>query len=140
MSGQELQQSRVLDLVLRCVHAGALLAAWLAGLAFCARVCSKVKAASGDTEDVDFAFGIRAIRCLLLAGFVIQVFLVARRWLDLEGEVEACARLGGHRFGAVTSLLGGMLLVGVLGGMLWTLDLPAKRRTQVRYVLLPSLM
>jgi hypothetical protein len=140
MSGQELQQSRVLDLILRCVHAGGLLAGWLAGLAFCSRVCSKAKAASGDTGDVDFAFGIRAIRGLLLAGFVIQVFLIARKWLDPEGEVEACARLGGHRFGAFASLLGGMLLVSVLGGMLWTLDLPAKRRTQARYVLLSGLM
>ncbi|KAL7897349.1 hypothetical protein HDV63DRAFT_392851 [Trichoderma sp. SZMC 28014] len=133
-------QTQVLDFVAHILYTTALLLCRISGLAFYYRVCGLHN---------NFLIAIKVVFCILVAGFLPQIFLLIFHCKPVTGywpygwEPVAprytCLQWGlVYSVNSSVSLLCDFLLFGIPIAMLRTLEMSRKRKIQLAGILLPG--
>lgn len=133
-------RTQVLDFVAHIIYTTALLLCRISGLAFYYRVCGLHN---------NFLIAIKVVFCILVAGFLPQIFLLIFHCKPVTGywpygwEPVAprytCLQWGiVYSVNSSVSLLCDLLLFGIPIAMLRTLEMSRKRKIQLAGILLPG--
>lgn len=133
-------QTQVLDFVAHILYTTALLLCRISGLAFYYRVCGLHN---------NFLIAIKVVFCILVAGFLPQIFLLIFHCKPVTGywpygwepvaPLYTCLQWGiVYSVNSSVSLLCDLLLFGIPIAMLRTLEMSRKRKIQLAGILLPG--